>query len=172
MPSLPSEFLNSLNTIDLPNRDGFVAIHNSGEQITSIRLNPFKPCDLEFSIESSIGWTKQGFYLKERPYFTHDPLFHAGCYYVQEAGSMFLEQALLQHVDFNQNLKILDLCAAPGGKSTVLNSLMSKESVLVSNEIIASRSGILAYNLSKWGQDKYRGLQQFARAIRKTWTLF
>ena len=80
---------------------------------------------------------------KARPSFTFDPLFHAGCYYVQEASSMFLEQALKQTVDLSQPLKVLDLCAAPGGKSTHLLSLISKESLLVSNEVIRSRANIL-----------------------------
>jgi 16S rRNA C967 or C1407 C5-methylase (RsmB/RsmF family)/NOL1/NOP2/fmu family ribosome biogenesis protein len=152
MPSLPPQFLNSIKPLELPDEEGFIKVHDSGEQITSVRCNPFKPFVPEFNLTDRIPWTSEGFYLNKRPSFTHDPLFHAGCYYVQEAGSMFLEFALNKTLDLNQDLKILDLCAAPGGKSTVLNSIMSKGSILVSNELIQNRSQTLAYNLSKWGQ--------------------
>ncbi len=115
----------------------------------SIRLNPNKyhqPLDLE-----EIRWSQHGRYLKERPIFTLDPLLHAGAYYVQEASSMFLEQAFLQTVDQSLPLNVLDLCAAPGGKSTHLQSLMNKQSLLVSNEVIRSRTSVLSENLKKWG---------------------
>ncbi len=98
-------------------------------------------------------WTRYGFYLSERPPFTFDPLFHAGCYYVQEASSMFLEQALLQTTDCSQPLKVLDLCAAPGGKTTHLQSLLHPESLLVSNEVIRSRAAVLRDNVIKWGAE-------------------
>ncbi|RYF79793.1 MAG: RsmB/NOP family class I SAM-dependent RNA methyltransferase, partial [Chitinophagaceae bacterium] len=102
-------------------------------------------------VESKIPWSSHGYYLSKRPSFTLDPLFHAGTYYVQEASSMFLEQAITQHCDVNKTLRVLDLCAAPGGKSTIIQSLISKDSLLVSNEIIKSRASILEENISKWG---------------------
>ncbi|HQQ93839.1 MAG TPA: hypothetical protein PLQ93_04755 [Bacteroidia bacterium] len=151
MPSLPAEFLNSISTCKVPDQAGFEAIHESGEQVTSIRLNPFKPFTPEFELSEAVPWSRFGHYLQERPYFTHDPLFHAGCYYVQEAASMFIEQALVQHADLDAKLKILDLCAAPGGKSTLINSLMNSESLLVANETVKSRADVLAQNLSRWG---------------------
>jgi 16S rRNA C967 or C1407 C5-methylase (RsmB/RsmF family) len=118
--------------------------------VTSIRLHPKKQIN---SPENSlkIPWCENGFYLKERPSFTYDPLFHAGCYYVQEASSMFLEFALKQTVDLNQSLKVLDLCAAPGGKSTLVASLINENSLLVSNEVIKNRATILKENITKWG---------------------
>lgn len=115
---------------------------------TSIRINPKKYFQ---SLENKIGWTDFGYYLEERPVFTLDPLFHAGGYYVQEASSMFLEQALKQCVDVSQSLRVLDLCAAPGGKSTHLLSLISDDSLLISNEVIRSRAQILVENITKWG---------------------
>lgn len=99
----------------------------------------------------SVPWTETGYYLPERPQFTLDPRLHAGAYYVQEASSMFLEQALRQHLDLSQSLRILDLCGAPGGKSTHIASLISPDSLLVANEVIRSRAGILAENVTKWG---------------------
>lgn len=101
--------------------------------------------------DKPVPWSTQGYYLDERPSFITDPLFHAGAYYVQDASSMFLEQALRQTSPISQPLTILDLCAAPGGKSTLTESLLAPGSLLVSNEIIRSRVGVLAENLSKWG---------------------
>jgi NOL1/NOP2/sun family putative RNA methylase len=117
----------------------------------SIRLNPEK----HFHVEGTtpVLWTTHGRYLPERPVFTLDPAFHGGAYYVQEASSMFLEQAIKQCVDLNQSLYVLDLCAAPGGKSTHLASLLHEESLLVSNEVIRSRASILAENIQKWGSN-------------------
>lgn len=152
MLSLPSEFLESLALVPGFDRDAFVASHQQDQQkLTSIRLNPFKPVDLDFELGSPIPWLKNGYYLAERPSFTLDPLFHAGAYYVQEAGSMFLDFALRSALDLQKPLKILDVCAAPGGKSTLLNSLLKPEDLLVSNEIIKSRSLILSDQMGKWG---------------------
>jgi 16S rRNA C967 or C1407 C5-methylase (RsmB/RsmF family)/NOL1/NOP2/fmu family ribosome biogenesis protein len=117
---------------------------------TSIRLNPFKRIS-KFDEEQSIAWCIEGKYLKERPSFTFDPLFHAGAYYVQEASSMFLEQVWKQINPRNEAVRVLDMCAAPGGKSTHLLSLMREESLLVSNELISNRNNILQQNIVKWG---------------------
>ncbi len=131
-------------------QDGWAAFESTHQQssLTSIRLNPKK---LIASSQAKIPWTEFGFYLDQRPSFTLDPLLHAGTYYVQEASSMFLEQAVKQSIDLNQPLKVLDLCAAPGGKSTHLLSLINNESLLVSNEVIRSRASILSENIQKWG---------------------
>lgn len=116
----------------------------------SIRINNKKYPDYAcLKKDEPIPWCKEGYYLNYRPQFTYDPLFHAGCYYVQEASSMFIEQAFAKYV--NTDVCVLDLCAAPGGKSTLLASLISSDSLLVSNEIIRSRSNILAENMTKWG---------------------
>lgn len=123
--------------------------------MVSIRVNPFKlrdTADLSFAPGGRVPWCSTGYYLDERPFFTYDPLLHAGAYYVQEASSMFLEQAIRQTCDLTQPLKVLDLCAAPGGKSTHLLSVLSEHSILVSNEVIKSRAAILEENLVKWGR--------------------
>lgn len=147
---LPAALLHSLESLKGFDKNNFIKIHGSGEQVTSIRINPNKKSEI-LNPKSKIEWTKYGYYLESRPSFTFDPLFHAGCYYVQEASSMFLEQALKQTVDLSKPLKLLDLCAAPGGKSTHLLSLISKDSLLVSNEVIRSRANILNDNIIKWG---------------------
>ena len=180
MAKLPSTLLDSLDEIEGFAREAFQAVHQSGEQVTSIRFNPKKwpvagDASLvslrtpevpaispvrpghpggqfpNFPISQSIPWSSHGYYLNERPSFTLDPLFHAGCYYVQEASSMFLEQALKQTVDLSQPVKVLDLCAAPGGKSTLIQSFITSDSLLVSNEVIKSRVNVLQENLIKWG---------------------
>ena len=115
---------------------------------TSIRIHQNK--QKEYSGEK-IPWSNSGYYLPERPLFTIDPLFHAGCYYVQEASSMFLEQVFTQLLSKEEKVSVLDLCAAPGGKSTHISTLINDESVLVSNEVIASRANILKENIIKQG---------------------
>ena len=97
-------------------------------------------------------WCAEGYYLDSRPSFTFDPLFHAGCYYVQEASSMFID-TILRRIRPNQiePVKILDLCAAPGGKSTLINSAIDNNDLLVSNEIIKTRVPVLCDNLNRWG---------------------
>ena len=147
---LPSAFINSLQTAKGFDEEAFIKVHQSGEQVTSIRINPRRKPSI-VNTGPKIPWSACGYYLNERPSFTSDPLFHAGAYYVQEASSMFLEQALKQTVDLAQPVKILDLCAAPGGKSTLIHSLITKESLLVSNELIKTRVNVLAENITKWG---------------------
>jgi len=113
---------------------------------TSIRVN--NKIDYHPSSEI-VNWCEHGYYLPERPLFTADPFIHSGAYYVQEASSMFLYQAVKQH--FPTAKTVLDLCAAPGGKSTLLTQALPDSSLLVSNEIIRSRAYILAENIIKWG---------------------
>ncbi|GAB4002450.1 rRNA cytosine-C5-methyltransferase [Spirosoma daeguense] len=116
----------------------------------SIRLNPRKPA-FDTSDLLPVPWCPEGFYLPERPNFTLDPLFQAGAYYVQEASSMLLSEAIRQTVNLNRPLRVLDLCAAPGGKSTLLASMLSADSLLICNEVIRSRVSVLRENLDKWG---------------------
>ena len=150
MTKLPDEFLESISCCKGFEKDSFVEAHQIPSP-TSIRINPFKKTELSFKLDKPVLWNDKGFYLEERPNFTHDILFQAGCYYVQEAGSMFIEYALKSVVDFNETLLALDLCASPGGKSTLLNSLLNNQSVLVANEIAKQRADALCQNLTKWG---------------------
>ena len=151
MSFLPPALLSSLQNIPGFDEQAFIAVHDSGEQIISVRLNPNKKINTELPINSAVPWSSNGQYLYERPLFTLDPLLHAGAYYVQEASSMFVEEAMKQSCDLSQPLKVLDLCAAPGGKSTLLQSIISPESLLVSNEVIKTRVNILSENTTKWG---------------------
>jgi 16S rRNA C967 or C1407 C5-methylase (RsmB/RsmF family)/NOL1/NOP2/fmu family ribosome biogenesis protein len=153
---LPEAFLKSLHGIEGFDEKTFVQVHQQLQNLTSIRINPAKPFDLDeesqrLHLAEKTGWAKNGFYLSQRPSFTFDPLFHAGCYYVQEASSMFLEQAFTQLLDLSETLRVLDLSAAPGGKSTHIQSLISAASLLVSNEVIRARANILQDNIIRWG---------------------
>lgn len=118
------------------------------EPPASVRMNPRKG-GLSPEGASPVPWCRDGFYLSARPAFTFDPLFHAGCYYVQEASSMILDQVLRQYVTSPSIM--LDLCAAPGGKSTLARTALPEGSLLVANEVMRGRSQVLAENMVKWG---------------------
>ncbi|HEY2726929.1 MAG TPA: RNA methyltransferase, partial [Parafilimonas sp.] len=154
------DLLSSLQHIKGFNKNGFEDVHYYPQQITSIRFNPNKFLRFTssniihpyFNLNEPVPWCENGFYLKERPQFIFDPLLHSGAYYVQEASSMFLWEILKQTFHKNSAIKILDLCAAPGGKTTLLASYF-KNALIVSNEVIKSRAAILYENVTKWGSE-------------------
>jgi len=149
LKQLPEELLTDLEGIKGFNKQAFIDAH-SRPAVTSIRLNPGK--NMPFGDgASSVPWCSGGLYLNSRPVFTLDPFFHAGSYYVQEASSMFLDYLVKQTLPERKNLRVLDLCAAPGGKSTLLASLLDKSSLLISNEVIRPRASILEENVVRWG---------------------
>ena len=154
--NLPIALLDSLEHVKGFSRKSFQEVHNNPVQVTSVRLNPLKPFAVEdsgLSIQQNVPWCTHGRYLNKRPFFTFDPMLHAGAYYVQEASSMFLWRVLEQTVGKNTSgLRVLDLCAAPGGKSTLLASYFS-DGLLVANELIKSRANILVENITKWGSE-------------------
>ena len=131
----------------------------------------------EFSILNSqfdkVPWCSEGFYLSGRPQFTFDPLFHAGCYYVQEAASMFITHVLrelsnlLPPSSFLLPRNVLDLCAAPGGKSTAMRTVLPEGCILVSNEPIPTRAQILLENITKWGWPDCIVTNNYPRDFRK-----
>ncbi len=152
------------------------------EPPVSIRLNPEKMADDSWQIEEAtpVPWCRGGYYLKLRPSFTMDPLLHAGCYYVQEAASMFLDEVLRQmHNAFVNHepsairpLTSLDLCAAPGGKSTLLRAALPKDCVLYSNEPIRNRANILLENVTKWGYENHLVTNNYPKDYRKSKLMF
>ena len=117
------------------------------ETAVSLRLNHMKPAE-SFEGES-VGWCKWGRYLAERPQFTLDPLLHGGAYYVQEASSQFVAHLLANH-DM-EGAKVLDMCAAPGGKTTIYSTLVGRRGLVVANDISHSRAMALADNVQRWG---------------------
>ncbi len=132
-PFLGKELLEALNTVSP----------------ISVRINALKKHP-QWPNAEQVTWCPTAYYLHERPLFTLDPLFHAGTYYPQEAGSMILDFVIRQ-LDLDQEVNVLDLCAAPGGKSTLLASFMNNKGLLVSNEVIQQRARILRENMNKWG---------------------
>lgn len=149
--------------------DGFLAAHAVPAPV-SIRYNASKVVP-DNGLEN-VPWCKTGRYLPERPNFGHDPIFHAGGYYVQEASSMFLEEVLHAIGADAKPMRILDLCAAPGGKSTLIAGCMHNNSVLVANEVIRQRASILRENLIKWGNPNVIITHQDAVDFGKNGALF
>jgi len=145
----PEKFIESLQNAPGFNAAEFEKAHQKPAP-TTIRANPFK--HYKPKAGKQIPWCAEGFYLNERPSFTFDPLFHAGCYYVQEASSMFIAH-IIKYIkdDAEGPARVLDLCAAPGGKSTLLSSALNPDDLLVANEIIKTRVPVLADNLTRWG---------------------
>ena len=141
------------------------ALHS--EPSVSIRLNDKRLPALAYA---PVLWCNTGFYLPVRPLFTLDPLFHSGVYYVQEASSMFLEQIIRQYID--KKTIVLDLCAAPGGKSTHLANLLPQGSFVVANEVIRARASILAENVQKWGNAGIAVTSNTPEAIGKLTSFF
>ncbi len=146
----PENFIASLSGEPGFEPVNFINAHQIIESPTSIRINPFKKSALKTN--GQVPWCSEGYYLDTRPSFTFDPLFHAGCYYVQEASSMFIDH-ILKYIRQNDDepIKVLDLCAAPGGKSTLINSAIGSKDLLVANEIIKTRVPVLCDNLNRWG---------------------
>ena len=168
MMQLPEEFIREAKLLMGEERfNGFMEAFNE-EAPTSIRLNP--KFNLGARPQHAVPWCEEGFYLEGRPQFTFDPLFHAGCYYVQEAASMFVTHVLRQFIQ--EPVAMLDLCAAPGGKSTAARSVLPEGSVLVSNEPIPTRAQILLENITKWGLPDCVVTNNYPRDYRKAKLMF
>ncbi|MDF2457196.1 MAG: tRNA/rRNA cytosine-C5-methylase [Cytophagaceae bacterium] len=148
---LPADFKqNILHTFGEQFSEDLCHCLDSGKGDRSIRFNTFK---YHSSLNlPEVPWHDNAYLIPGDTTFAYDPSWHAGLYYVQEAASMFVQQALNTIAfDHAEPLLCLDLCAAPGGKSTLLASWLGQRGTLVSNEIIASRTEILKENTIKWG---------------------
>lgn len=185
MPPLPPDFLDMLQDAVGPKLSARIidAIENS-IPVTSVRINPAKwsanlplvwtpispkssPSSPIPNVSSSpnialssstifaeaVPWCQLGLYLSTRPNFTLDPILHSGAYYVQEPSSMILE--ILRPLVSKAN-RVLDLCAAPGGKSTHLATMLSQSGQLIANEVIRTRASVLRENITKWGDPRVR----------------
>ena len=173
---LHDEFIR--RTRDLMGQERFERYLQSFEEDApvSIRLNPLKVSDgrWQMAVDAEpVPWCRNAYYLNKRPNFTFDPLFHAGCYYVQEAASMFLDEILRQHLPSDiSHLTVLDMCAAPGGKSTLLRAALPQDCVLYSNEPIRNRASILLENVQKWGYEHHFVTNLYPKDYRKAKSRF
>lgn len=149
---LPNGLIQSLEKVVGFDKEAFETVHKTNEVVTSIRKNSEKNNTYNFDNSSPVLWCNQGVYLEKRPSFVFDPLWHAGAYYVQEASSMFLWHISNYIFEKNTNKLVLDLCAAPGGKTTLLSDFF-KDGLVVSNEVIKPRAAILQENVTKWGSN-------------------
>ena len=202
MVNLPADFVAETRRIMGDERyNRFVGAFDE-EAPTSIRVNPRIVGDGCFDGEKQVPWCSEGYYLNDRPQFTFDPLLHAGCYYVQEASSMFVTH-ILRNVQCSSTSEAakpitmvrsssaglqgkngqcsmvngqwsmvnvqcaLDLCAAPGGKSTALRSVLPDDCVLISNEPMGNRAQILLENVTKWGGPNHIVTNNYPRDFRK-----
>ena len=136
------------------------------EPPATIRINPLKCYFMPHSYQCRVPWCNTGFYLESRPPFTFDPLLHAGLYYVQEASSMFIHEVLRQHV--TEPSLVLDLCAAPGGKSTAARTILPNGSALICNEPVRQRAQVLAENIQKFGHRDVIVTNNFPKDFQKT----
>ena len=152
--ALPAAFIDEMKQV-LPASELADFLHHltDGEQPISIRLNAAKS-GFSLADGTAVPWCATGRYLTTRPQFTLDPMLHAGAYYVQEASSQFVAH-VIGHILENEPdggiRTVLDLCAAPGGKSTAALSVLANDCALVSNEIDRKRAHILTENIQKWG---------------------
>lgn len=148
----PTPFIESLKgALDAQTCDNLLD-SLQGSAPTSIRLNPKKTRKLEVPY-TPVSHTHSGFFLTERPNFTADPALHAGAYYPQEANSMWIGEVFeyLKNKYQHSPWLVLDMCAAPGGKTTDVSSRLKQGDILVANEVISSRNNILFENVCKWG---------------------
>lgn len=121
------------------------------EPVTGIRLNAAKGIDAP-GYAKKVPWAERGYVLPERPSFVLDPAWHQGRYYVQEPASMFAGTVIAQALDTGNSVKVLDLCAAPGGKTTAVADALPAGSLLIANEFVPKRAEILGENVLKWGR--------------------
>ena len=139
------------------------------EAPVSIRLNPFKLNTAQVCVkdrETDVPWCRNAMFLKSRPNFTFDPMLHAGLYYVQEAASMFVDHVLREVV--KKPVRMLDLCASPGGKSTCAYAALPAGSLLFSNEPIRQRANILNENVLKFGVPDIIVTNNYARDYQQS----
>ncbi len=173
MMELPAGFVNEMQRLLPPDEyERFVASMDMPCPV-SIRLNRRKisaeimadlDTHLHLNTDEQVAWCADGYYLPERPVFTLDPLLHAGAYYVQEASSMFVAHLINIYIG-TRPVRALDLCAAPGGKSTLLESCLPLGSMLTCNEVVAKRARILQENMTKWGGANVQVTSHEARAF-------
>lgn len=170
MIELPIDFTDYTQQLMEPDLYGTFISALGQEPSVSLRLNPFKTQAAPSLPCTPVPWCQCGYWLDSRPNFTFDPLLHAGYYYVQEAASMFLHHVLSQVITCP--VTALDLCAAPGGKSTVARSALPEGSMLICNEPMRQRAQILSENIQKFGHTDVMVTNNYPHDFRKAGILF
>lgn len=150
MKELPIDYSERMKIVLGDEYDAYISAMNE-PPVRAFRVNTDKISLKEFEkinvfSKAKIPYVENGFYLEYDKIGNH-PYHHAGMIYVQEPGAM----APAECIDINPEWKILDMCAAPGGKSTQLKNKLGENGVLVSNEIIPSRCKILTGNIERLG---------------------
>ena len=145
---LKREFVEMLEQVMPDEAEALCRAIGETEPCVSVRVNEAKGASVPNG-SNRVPWCRSGFYLDQRPTFTFDPLLHAGHYYVQDASSMFIAHVIGQLID--RPVRYLDLCAAPGGKTTAALQALPAGSLVVANEIVPARARALADNVMRWG---------------------
>lgn len=156
MTELSNDFINMLHDLLGHEASDLITALNK-KPVIAVRLNKRKP-GAQFENTEPVPWCESGLYLAERPEFIFDPLLHAGAYYVQDASSMIYEtvvEKLINKLESESEkkfgLKVLDLCAAPGGKTTAMINALPDSTEVIANEYSSKRIGALKENIDKWG---------------------
>ncbi|SHJ90950.1 RsmF rRNA methyltransferase first C-terminal domain-containing protein [Tepidibacter formicigenes] len=168
MINLPQKFLEDMKEILGEEYDDFLKSYKD-RKTTGLRIN-----NLKISVEdflnmglfnlTPISWCKEGFYYDDeevRP--GKNPLHEAGVYYLQEPSAM----AVVPNLDIKEGDKVLDICAAPGGKSTYIASKLNGSGLLVSNEINNIRVKALGENIERFGAKNVIITNSSARELEK-----
>ena len=159
MTAFPEPFKTLLAESVGPDRAGVVLEALGAEASVSVRLNPAKLTRCPFPDATPVPWSPYGYLLRERPVFTLDPLFHAGCYYVQDTSAMFVGHVFRKVcASLGPGAVVLDLCAAPGGKTTDLAASLRERFgdrfTLLANEVMRNRFSVLCANVDTWGDSR------------------
>jgi len=149
MSGLPEEFIRQIGSYDAPVLRGLCEALASAAPVVSVRVNPLKGVSVPQEADT-VPWCSDGFYLDKRENFTFDPALHQGLYYVQDASSMIIGHIAARLAD-GRAVRYLDACAAPGGKTTAVLSVLPAGSLVVANEFVPMRATVLAGNLARWG---------------------
>ena len=152
---LPQEFLERMENMLGEEYPAFLKSYDIA-RYQALRLNPQKGDDVSFlnrgvfSLER-VPWAEHGYYYTAKDTPGKHPYHEAGVYYIQEPSAMAPAAYLTRQMEDGAGERILDLCAAPGGKSTQIAAAMAGRGILISNEIHPARAKILSENIERMG---------------------